>query len=57
LEQIPAVTLIGIDEQTGLINDGEGGMWTVRGAGEVTLYRAGSVETYRAGKTIPTVSF
>lgn len=50
LQQIPAVTLIGIDEQTGMINDGKGGAWTVHGAGEVTVYRAGRVETYGAGK-------
>ena len=50
LKQVPDVTLIGIDEQTGMINDGEGGMWTVHGAGEVTLYRADRVETYKAGK-------
>jgi len=50
LEQIPNVTLIGIDEQTGMINDGEEGAWTVHGVGEVTLYRAGRVEIFKAGK-------
>ncbi len=50
-KQIPNVTLIGIDEQTGMINDGENGMWNVYGAGEVTLYREGRVETYQVGKT------
>ena len=50
-KQIPNVTLIGIDEQTGMINDGENGMWNVDGAGEVTLYREGRVETYQVGKT------
>ena len=49
LEQIPSVTLIGIDEQTGMINDGEDGSWTVHGAGEVSLYHAGGVETFKAG--------
>jgi len=57
LKQIPNVTLIGIDEQTGVINDGRDGAWTVHGAGDVTLYRAGSVETFKAGKTISTMSF
>lgn len=51
LKQIPNVTLIGIDEQTGRLNDGENGMWHVYGAGGVTLYREGRVETYRAGKS------
>lgn len=52
LKQIPMVTLIGIDEQTGMINDGQGGAWTVHGAGEVTLYWDGRVEIYKAGKTL-----
>jgi cyanophycinase len=50
VQQVPTVTLIGIDEQTGMIDDGEGGAWTVHGVGEVTVYRAGLVETYEAGK-------
>ena len=57
LQQVPTVTLIGIDEQTGMIDDGEGGAWTVHGAGEVTVYRAGRVETYRAGKSFSVMSF
>lgn len=52
LKQIPTVTLIGIDEQTGMIKDGQDGAWTVHGAGEVTLYRDGRVEIYKAGKTL-----
>ena len=51
LKQIPHVTLIGIDEQTGMLNDAENGMWNVYGAGEVTLYREDGVESYEAGKT------
>lgn len=51
LKQIPNVTLIGIDEQTGMLNDAENGMWNVYGAGEVTLYREDGVESYEAGKT------
>ena len=50
LKQIPNVTLIGIDEQTGILNDGNDGMWNVYGAGEVTLYRGRQVEKYKAGK-------
>lgn len=56
-KQIPNVTLIGIDEQTGMLNDGENGTWNVYGAGEVTLYRSGEVETYQAGKTFSIMSF
>ena len=52
LKEIPTVTLIGIDEQTGMINDSKDGSWTVHGAGEVTLYREDRVETYQAGKTL-----
>jgi cyanophycinase len=37
VNQLPMVTLIGIDEQTGIINDGAN-RWSVHGAGAVTLY-------------------
>jgi len=41
--------LIGIDEETGIIN-GPGGKWTVSGAGEVTLYRnGGQAEVHARG--------
>lgn len=50
LLEIPNVTLIGIDEQTGLI-DGGNQTWTVYGAGEVTLYRNQDVETHPSGRT------
>ena len=51
LEEIPNVTLIGIDEETGMINDGEDHSWNVYGPGEVTLYRSGNVEMYQAGQS------
>lgn len=41
-KRIPAATLIGIDEGTGMLFDGRG--WTVHGRGQVTLYRGGQVE-------------
>lgn len=41
--QVPGVTLIGIDEQTGMIKDGAD-KWTVYGKGAVTLY-SGSQES------------
>ena len=49
-DQVPDVTLIGIDEQTGTLNDGEHKSWNVYGAGTVTLYRAGRLETYQPGQ-------
>ncbi len=51
-KEIPKVTLLGIDERTGMIDDGEDGMWNVYGAGEVVLYRDGKVEMYKAGETL-----
>ncbi len=56
-KEIPAVTLLGIDEQIGMLNDGKDGIWNVYGAGEVVLYRKGRVETYRTGKSFSLVSF
>ena len=49
LKEIPHVTLLGIDEETGMIDDGENNSWTVHGRDEVTLYRNEKVETYKAG--------
>ena len=43
-------TLIGIDERTGMLDDGAG-TWTVYGAGSVTLYRNQEVEIYVTGKS------
>jgi cyanophycinase len=51
LKDIPNVTLIGIDEETGMIDDGEDGLWNVYGPGEVVLYRDGEVEAYKSGNT------
>ncbi len=49
LLEISRGTLIGIDEQTGMLDDGAG-TWGVHGAGSVTLYRNQKVENYEAGK-------
>ena len=35
--------LIGIDERTGMLDDGPDGRWQVYGEGEVTLYRRGEI--------------
>ncbi len=50
LLEISRVTLIGIDEQTGMIDDSVQA-WNVYGAGNVTLYRNHQVETYPSGKS------
>ena len=50
LLEISQVTLVGIDERTGMLDDGRG-TWTVHGAGNVTLYRNQEVEIYVTGKS------
>lgn len=50
-KRMPALTLIGIDEQTGMIDDGWHGAWSVHGKGKVTLYRNQTVEKYQAGSS------
>lgn len=48
---LPQATLIGIDEQTGILNDASG-RWTVYGAGAVSLYRNGTkLEVHARGET------
>jgi len=37
--RLVGVTLIGIDEQTGMLNDGPSGRWQAYGAGGITLYK------------------
>jgi cyanophycinase-like exopeptidase len=49
-KQIPHVTLIGIDEQTGMIDDGKTNLWNVYGRGVVTLYQNDKVTVYLTGK-------
>ncbi len=51
IKKLPETTLIGIDEQTGMIDDGENRAWTVYGRGAVTLYRNNQVETHQTGTT------
>ena len=50
-ELIPQSTLLGIDERTGMIDDGPDGAWRVYGQGAVTLYHAGQTNTCRSGET------
>jgi cyanophycinase len=51
LLKISPVTLIGIDEQTGMIDDGSRQAWSVLGRGEVTLYRNGQEHEYQTGNS------
>lgn len=51
LHQLPGVTLLGISEQTGVLDDGTRRTWTVSGRGDVALYRGGTVTRYKSGET------
>jgi cyanophycinase len=52
---LPHSTLIGIDEQTGIIND-PSNVWTVYGAGQVKLYSEGQAKVYARGETFSLVN-
>lgn len=45
---LPGVTLLGIDEYTGMFM--ENGEWTVSGGGEVTVYKRDKVNVYENGQ-------
>lgn len=45
---LPNMTLLGIDEYTGML--AEGSEWTVLGGGVVTVYRGDEVEQYESGQ-------
>jgi cyanophycinase len=47
---LPETLLIGIDEQTGMLNDGPDGRWQVYGKGKVTLYKGESTECFPSDK-------
>ncbi len=47
---LPNAVLIGIDERTGMIDDGPDGAWQVYGQGSVTLYRGGRATSYKPGQ-------
>ncbi len=49
LQQLPGVTLIGIAEQTGIVDDGSGSLWRVYGRGQVTLYHDGQALIHARG--------
>ena len=43
---IPDTCLIGIDEETGMLDDGPSNCWRVYGRGEITLYRAEKTDAF-----------
>lgn len=47
---LPDSVLVGVDERTGMIDDGPGGAWRVYGQGAVTLYHRGQPAVYPAGQ-------
>ncbi len=50
-DQLPEICLVGIDEQTGLLDDGPDHTWNVYGKGAVTIYRGGQLQAYGSGET------
>lgn len=52
VEWLPDALIVGIDERTGLIDDGVGGSWSVYGAGLVTIYRGKETRIFRAGESL-----
>jgi cyanophycinase len=50
-DKISGIRCIGIDEQTGMINQGGNHRWTVYGKGKITLYSNSTMVTYDAGQT------
>jgi cyanophycinase len=46
---LPESVLLGIDERTAMLNDGNNGAWRVYGQGAVTLYRHGQATVYESG--------
>lgn len=47
---LPDAVLIGVDEQTGMIDDAPHNGWQVYGKGNVNVYRSGTKQTHHAGE-------
>jgi cyanophycinase len=47
---LPHISLIGIDEQTGIVSDETGGQWSVYGKGQITLHRPAAQAVYLPGE-------
>lgn len=50
LSELPDSLLIGIDEQTGMLSEGEGDRWQIFGKGAITLYKNSDVRQIASGK-------
>jgi len=48
---LPGITLLGIDEYTGMLNSAPSGKWQVAGAGFATIYTPTRTTTYSSGET------
>jgi hypothetical protein len=46
---LPRATLVGIDEETAMINDAPRGLWRIYGPGGITRYRSGRTERFTRG--------
>ncbi len=51
LQKRPGVSLLGVDECTGLLDDGYGENWSVYGTGAATIYQYNEIKVYRAGES------
>jgi cyanophycinase len=51
-ELLPSVWLVGVDEETGMLQEGDGRRWRVAGRGQVTLHRSGQVTVFPTGATL-----
>lgn len=49
--QLPDVTLLGIDERTGMLRENSAQEWQVLGQGSVSIYRGGQCEVFPAGES------
>jgi len=49
---LPRDVIVGIDEETAMIDDGSNDKWRVCGRGAVSLYRGGKVSIYHSGETL-----
>lgn len=54
-KMIPETWMVGIDEETGLIDDGTRKSWQVYGKGAVTIYHESRVKRYGSGKSFPMI--
>jgi len=46
--RLPGITLLGIDERTGMLSNNADGQWSVLGGGSITVYRGGKPENHAA---------